>query len=44
MNAENTFDGKNEVSIKAFDGATLKDDVVSLKIPAKAIVVLELLK
>ena len=44
MNAENTFDGKNEVGIKAYDGAELKDGIVSLKIPSKAIVVLEISK
>jgi alpha-N-arabinofuranosidase len=42
MNAHNTFDARDAVQPGAFDGATVKGDILEVKLPAKAVVVLTL--
>ena len=42
MTAHNTFEAPNAVQPAAFAGATLKGDVLEVKLPAKSVVVLEL--
>ena len=42
MTAHNTFEAPNAVQPAAFTGASLKGDVLEVKLPAKSVVVLEL--
>ena len=43
MNARNTFDAPNALEPQPFSGATLADEKLSVELPAKSVVVLELL-
>jgi alpha-N-arabinofuranosidase len=42
MTAHNTFDKPETVKPAAFDGFTLREDMLTLKLPAKSVVVLEI--
>jgi alpha-N-arabinofuranosidase len=42
LDAHNTFDAPNAVQPAAFTGATLKGDMLEVKLPAKSVVVLAL--
>jgi alpha-N-arabinofuranosidase len=42
MNAHNTFPAPNAVQPVAFDGASIKDDALEVKLPAKSVVILTL--
>ena len=42
MTAHNTFEAKDAVQPAAFGGATVKGDMLEVKLPAKAVVVLAL--
>ena len=42
LNAHNTFDAPEQVKPVVFNTAKLKDNMLSLELPAKSIVVLEL--
>jgi alpha-N-arabinofuranosidase len=42
MNAHNTFDNPNAVTPAPFDGVTRQGDSMSIPVPAKAMVVLEI--
>jgi alpha-N-arabinofuranosidase len=43
INSHNTFDAPNAVEPQTFNGATLADGKLSVELPAKSVVVLELL-
>jgi alpha-N-arabinofuranosidase len=42
MNAHNTFDAPNAVQPVPFTGATLANSILTVALPAKSVVVLEL--
>jgi alpha-N-arabinofuranosidase len=42
MDAQNTFDAPDTVRPQAFSGATIADGKLSLTLPAKSVVVLDL--
>jgi alpha-N-arabinofuranosidase len=42
MTAHNTFDAPDTVRPTTFDGATLKGDVLELRLPSKSVVVVDL--
>ena len=42
MDAHNTFEAPNAVQPAAFGGATVKGDMLEVKLPAKSVVVLAL--
>lgn len=41
LNTFNNFDNKNNVVIKDFNGAKVKDGIISLNVPAKSVILLE---
>ena len=43
INSINNFDAPNAVDPQAFNGATLADGILSVELPAKSVVVLEVL-
>jgi alpha-N-arabinofuranosidase len=42
LSSHNTFESPNVVRTKKFDGVSIKDDIVTVRMPAKSVVALVL--